>query len=145
MIDSRSLAFQVNEILSKYIFIHDEIFKFSIRKIIPIPGIFKKIDYLTHCNNLDVISKKLDAIEKEITNTQKNIADKTDQLFLVALDNYASSLNKTIKKLYSISYSLYKKSEGEDYSASKYNNDMNIYNQYVEQYRIIGSKLNSLL
>ena len=37
--------YQVYSILNRYIVIHDAIFKFSLRKAIPIPGVFKAIDY----------------------------------------------------------------------------------------------------
>lgn len=140
-----SLAVQVNEVLTKYILIHDDIFKFSIRKLIPIPGIFKKIDYKSHCMNLEILSEELNMIENEIKKIQSNNSDKTKDLLISTLCKYAASLNQTMKKLYSISHSLYKKTEGETYSASDYQQEMAIYNQYVEKYRNIGLELNSLL
>ena len=66
MTEPIALAVQVNEILSKYIFIHDDIFKLSIRKLIPIPGIFKKIDFKTHYKNLGKLSKELIKINFKI-------------------------------------------------------------------------------
>ena len=145
MTEPIALAVQVNEILSKYIFIHDDIFKLSIRKLIPIPGIFKKIDFKTHYKNLGTLSEELSKIENEIGKTQNNSSEKPNTLFVSTLGKYAASLNKTIKKLYSISHSMYKKSEGEIYSVHEYNQEMDIYNQYIEQYRNIGLELNSLL
>ena len=47
------LAANVNDILSRYILIHDQIIKFSIRKLIPIPGLFKAIPFCTHENDGD--------------------------------------------------------------------------------------------
>ena len=49
------LAANVNDILSRYILIHDQIIKFSIRKLIPIPGLFKAIPFCTHENDLDAL------------------------------------------------------------------------------------------
>ena len=46
-----TLAANVNDILSRYILIHDQIIKFSIRKLIPIPGLFKAIPFCTHEND----------------------------------------------------------------------------------------------
>ena len=46
------LATNVNEILSRYIVIHDHIMKFSVRKILPVPGLFKSIPYCTYEGDL---------------------------------------------------------------------------------------------
>lgn len=54
-----SLAYQVNDILSRYVVIHDAIFKSSIRKILPIPGLFKAIDYGSHYHELDDLHSDL--------------------------------------------------------------------------------------
>ena len=54
------LAANVNDILSRYILIHDQIIKFSIRKLIPIPGLFKAIPFCTHENDLDALLGFLD-------------------------------------------------------------------------------------
>ena len=56
-----TLAANVNDILSRYILIHDQIIKFSIRKLIPIPGLFKAIPFCTHENDLDALLGELAA------------------------------------------------------------------------------------
>lgn len=145
MSDPHSLAVQVNEILSKYILVHDDIFKFSVRKLIPIPGIFKEIDYLKHYKSLEMLSEELNRIERELANTQENITTNSSSLFIIVLSKYSASLNTTLKKLLSISHFLCKKSEGEEYLAREYQQDMNIYNQNIEEYKGIGLELNSLL
>jgi hypothetical protein len=57
-----SEIYQVNSILDRYIVIHDAIFKFSLRKAIPIPGVFKPIDYWQHLRVLDALVSELQEI-----------------------------------------------------------------------------------
>ena len=57
------LATNVNEILSRYIVIHDHIIKFSIWKILPIPGLFKSIPYCTYVDELATLLVDLSAVD----------------------------------------------------------------------------------
>ena len=43
---------RANAILREYVAIHDAIFKFSWRKTLPIPGIFKATDFGAHFRDL---------------------------------------------------------------------------------------------
>lgn len=43
-------------ILERYKTIHDQIFKFSWRKVIPISGLFKPIDYGLHLSDLTFLN-----------------------------------------------------------------------------------------
>ena len=43
---------RANAILREYVAIHDAIFKFSWRKAIPIPGLFKATDFVAHFRDL---------------------------------------------------------------------------------------------
>ena len=47
------LSWNTNDLLSQYVAIHDDVFKTSIRHIIPIPGIFKAIDFGEHLKKIE--------------------------------------------------------------------------------------------
>ena len=47
----------VDNLLSKYLRIHNDIFKFSLRKSIPIRGIFKATDYANHFEELSSLAE----------------------------------------------------------------------------------------
>lgn len=147
MNEIKSLAFQVDEILSNYIFIHDDILKFSIRKLIPIPGIFKRIDYGSHKDMLATLQNELAKIKNRISviSASSNLTQ-SESIFIEALDNYVIAIVDTISRLRLISEGLYRKSEGtHDYSINQYNPDMKSYNESVEHYMSLGNQLNSLL
>ena len=50
---------RTNAILGKYAAIHDAIFKFSWRRTLPIPGIFKATDFGAHFKDLNRLASKL--------------------------------------------------------------------------------------
>ena len=50
---------RTNAILDEYVAIHDAIFKFSWRKALPIPGLFKATDFGAHVRDLDRLASKL--------------------------------------------------------------------------------------
>ena len=67
--DALSVAVVANGLLAEYVRIHDDIFARSfwrsIRRIIPIPGIFEAIPYATHANSLAVLRNELRLLRGE--------------------------------------------------------------------------------
>ena len=57
------ISLTVNNLLLQYIKIHNNIFKFSLRRIIPIPFIFKAIDFETHGRETENILSQLEEIK----------------------------------------------------------------------------------
>jgi len=146
MNDIESLTLKINEILGRYVSIHDDIFKFSIRKLIPIPGIFKSINYHSHKTNLETLLTELSELNSflEENNTHPNLVA-SDKEFLSVLHEYSIALLDTINRLYLIAEALCRKSEGsQDYSYDQYNSELAAYNLSVEQYTSLGERLNAL-
>jgi len=141
-----SLAYQVNDILSRYIVVHDAIFKFSIRKLLPISGLFKAIDYGSHHHELDDLHSDLADILVAIAEVQTSQpASSSREAFLVTLAEYADALSDPIAKLRDMCSHLYRKSQGAtDYSWGAYRRDVKAYEASVQHYMASGEHLNSL-
>ncbi len=134
--NEKELSKEINRILNGYVFVHDEIFKFSLRKIIPLPGIFKPINYESHYKKLDFLQNKLSQIIKDIP-------ENTD--FFRLLKEYAESLLNTILWLQNICEKFSNRLSGvKNYPKSEYDKDMQTYNHSVNAYRNLGIRLNKL-
>lgn len=144
MVTNRETAIQVNLLLTAYIVIHDDIFATSIRKIIPIPGIFKKIDYCQHRVSLAQISSELQVCEAEAVNGC--LDGGAGSRLASALAQYTRALNATVTHLQRMTDVLCRKAQGENgYSMDAYNSDCDRYNQLVQQYIKLGDSLNEIV
>lgn len=130
--------YQVHAILERYVAIHDRIFKFSFRKAIPIPGLFKAIDYGEHLRELDSLASKLE----QLANSTSNRAE-----IPTIYQQYVTALLKTIQFLRDMCRRLYVKSQGEleNYSMAQYKSDVTAYEGLVSKYRELGLALNQYL
>ena len=61
---------RANAILREYVAIHDAIFKFSWRKTLPIPGIFKATDFGAHFRDLGRLASELAALSSALKESQ---------------------------------------------------------------------------
>jgi hypothetical protein len=141
------LAHAVNNILSQYIEIHDDIFKISLRKVIPIPGIFKSIDFSSH-------HKKLIELHSDIWKIHGSVLDlitdsklpTPETQFLEILEVYIMALTETIDKLAKICNKLNLKANRLlVYDKNEYQYDVDEYNISVQNYLSIGNSLNNIL
>lgn len=146
MKSAKELSTEVNGILGRYIEIHDDIFKFSLRKLIPIPGIFSAIDYLSHQLALEVLLNELGKIQSKLMELAKEPQQKDlETEFVDVLNRYLVSLHETIMKLFEICAASHKKSEGcAGYGSQEYQRDMALYNKAVKEYIELGDELNVL-
>ena len=133
-----SEIYKVHEILNRYIAVHDKIFKFSLRKVVPIPGLFKSIDYGQHFGELGSL---VSALER-VVNSTSNRADVPG-----VFQRYASALIKAMQSLRDMCKQLHDKSQGDlqSYTAHQYKSDVAIYDKLVEEYRSLGSTLNEYI
>jgi len=137
-------AVRVNSLLTAYIAVHDDIFRASLRKVIPVPGIFKATDYCKHRLTLAEISSQLRICESQ-ADTGSSGTDR-DPKFASTLAHYIRSLDAAVTQLQRITDSLCRKAKGEHgHSIGAYNQDCDQYNQLVEQYKNVGETLNSLV
>ncbi|OGP08206.1 MAG: hypothetical protein A3G39_06615 [Deltaproteobacteria bacterium RIFCSPLOWO2_12_FULL_43_16] len=82
--------YEVHGILERYIVIHDAIFKFSWRKAIPIPCLFKPINYGQHVANIDSFISTLDKLSVSL-GTKAGVPDVFNQHILSLLDTMCTS------------------------------------------------------
>jgi len=132
---STNTALAIHEILKQYIVVQDRIFRFSLRKIIPIPGIFKAIDYGKH-------HKELDSLRERLENLLERLQESDDFTSLVR--QYGEAVLETILVLRKMCEQLFRKSQGDlgSYSKKQYNQDLATYEACVNRYRALGLRLN---
>ena len=138
------LAITVNDILTSYIEVHNDVFKVSGRRIVPIPGYFEAINFKQHVETLENLCAKLGQIDQDITRWIGNgVKNPEARDFLIALRSYSKALSDAIKKFESISRQLYKKSQDPDsYVWKSYSKDLEKYEKAIERYRLLGQSLN---
>jgi hypothetical protein len=133
-----AISLEVHEILNTYTKIHKDIFKPSLRRIIPIPKLYKPIDYDGHSENLGDLAKKLGKIIPEIP-------DRTE--YDNTLKEYGEALLKTILLLRDICSKLYKGSQWKNlvpYPTSQYKADLKKYQSNFDRLMQLGRRLNEL-
>ena len=142
-----TLAIDVNAILSRYIVIHNQMTKFSVRRLLPIPGLFKAIPYCTHEHDLAALRGDLAVVCDRISEHQSRLpeAAPTEGEFIEVLDQYATALIDTVSQLHNISSELCLKSRSEaHYPYRRYRADIDSYQESVKHYVRIGQRLNIL-
>ena len=140
----KSIAVEVNDLLDKYITIHDAVFKFSWRKIIPLPFIFKAIDFNSLHIQAKQILSELEACNQRIDTLIENTTQK-ERRFARCLSEYCMALIETVSLLKEILYQLYLKGESSNkYSLSEYNKQCALYKDAISNYTSMGNQLNEL-
>jgi hypothetical protein len=126
---------RANAILGEYVAIHDAIFKFSWRKTLPIPGLFKSTDFGAHFRDLDRLASKLAAI---------SAASKTESESLEGSRQYTAALLETIQALREICRRFYEKSQGDlsKYPMAEYNANLKTYEGLMNKCQELGVTLN---
>lgn len=129
---------RTNAILGEYVTIHDAIFKFSWRKALPIPGLFKTTDFGAHFRDLDRLASKLAAISATL---------KAESRALEGSHQYAAAVLEAIHALRDICRRFYEKSQGDlsKYPMSEYNADLKSYEGLVNKCQELGIALNQRL
>ncbi len=59
-------AAEIGNLLHRYIDVHNRIFKTSLRHIIPIPGVFKPINYQQCFESLRFIEQEVESVLRDI-------------------------------------------------------------------------------
>lgn len=125
---------RANAIHGKYVAIHDAIFKFSWRKTLPIPGLFKAIDYGAHSNDLGRLASKLTAISSAL---------KAESGSLEAYQ-YTAALLEAVQALREICRRYHEKSQGNvsKYPMAEYNANLKTYEGLMNKCQALGVALN---
>lgn len=138
------IALKINNLLSEYIIIHDEVFKFSWRKIIPLPFIFKAINFHDLHEKADKVLNNLEQCNDDLSRILSEVSDKESR-FAHFLSEYCLVLTNTVSLLKEMLYQLYLKSENSgDYNLSKHNSLSKEYDEAVRKYYSMGNRLNEL-
>jgi hypothetical protein len=129
---------RANAILRKYVAIHDAIFKFSWRRTVPIPGIFKATDFRAHFKDLDRLASKLAAISSAL---------KAESGSLESSHQYTAALLEAVQALREICRRLHEKSQGDlgKYPMAEYNADLKTYECLMNRCQELGVALNQRL
>lgn len=140
------LSWDVNDLLSQYVAIHDDVFKTSIRHIIPIPGIFKAIDFGVHLARVENIIPELENCDNKIKALAGNFEGQ-EREYLDLLSRYANALIETVSRLKIVLGALYAKSQSfvnSNYEWKNYKDDLANYEKSVQGYLVVGGRLNEL-
>ena len=135
MQDLPSELIQVNAAFHEYAAIHDAIFKFSWRRALPIPGLFKPIDFGSHFQDLNRLASKLAEISSAL---------QEDPGAFEGPHQYAASLLETVQALREICRRFHEKSQGHfgKYPMAEYNADLKTYEGLVNRCQELGVALN---
>ena len=126
---------RANAILHKYVAIHDAIFKFSWRKALPIPGLFKPTDFGAHFKSLGRLASELAAISSAL---------KAESGSLEGSHQYTVALLEAVHALREICGRFYEKSQGDlsKYPMAEYNADLKTYEGLMNKCQELGIALN---
>lgn len=141
-----NLSWDINDLLSQYIEIHNNIFKTSIRQRIPIPGIFKAINFSAHLEKIEEIMPEMESLNSKIKLLAINSMSQEKE-YLNLLSRYTDALIKTAGYLKIVISALYDKSKSSinsSYNWKNYKKDLAIYEQSIKNYMTIGGQLNNL-
>jgi hypothetical protein len=129
---------RVNSILGEYAAIHDAIFKFSWRRTVPIPGIFKATDFGAHYKDLNRLGSKL-------AGTLSALQEESG--LLEGSHQYATALLEAIQALRDMCKRLHEKSQGDigRYPMAEYNADLKTYEGLMNRCQELGVALNQRL
>jgi phage-related minor tail protein len=135
---------KINNLLNEYIVIHDEVFKFSWRKIIPLPFIFKAINFHNLQQKAEEILNELEQCNNDLNKILSKVSDKESRCAHF-LSEYCLALTNTVSLLNNMLHQLYLKSENSgDYNLSKHNSLSKEYDEAVQKYYGMGNRLNEL-
>ena len=126
---------RANAILREYVAIHDAIFKFSWRKTLPIPGIFKATDFGARFRDLGRLASELAALSSAL---------KAESGSLEGSHQYAAAVLESVQALREICGRFYEKSQGDlsKYPMAEYNANLKTYEGLMNKCQELGVALN---
>lgn len=123
---------QAHILLGHYVRLHDQVFNTKPFRSLPIPGLFKKIDFKT-------ISLDAGILWRNLTNLRESLVGIPNTYTLA---EYLDALRDAVKQLGSLTSKLAAKAEGKDYDLSAYNSDLESYEESRARYVELGAALN---
>jgi len=142
--ETAAVARKVNDLIKEYVKIEEDIFKPSFRKSVPIPGIFKPVDYLSHIKRLQEMEAELEEAKHSIRSLKPENETREGQ-FLITLRAYSSAFIDAMTELKRICGRLDERSRRGAYSNKEYKEDARGLRDLEMKYFEIGKKLNGQL
>lgn len=140
----KAIAIGINDLLKGYVEIHNAVFRFSWRRMIPLPFIFEAIDFDDLRSRAKHILSELETCNQRIDSLIGETAQKESR-FAHFLSEYCMALIETVCLLKKILYQLCLRSENSnEYRLSEYNSQCNLYKEAVNKYTTMGGRLNEL-
>ncbi len=126
--------------LNRHVAVHNEIFRFSIRNIVPLPFLFKKIDFAYLWSECEEIYHELGRFIAEV---EENVLIlEREKIFT----EYLKALQISSMSLSTITNKLSKKSNNiASYNKAEYDKDLGSYQRTRTSYSNLGSALNEHL
>lgn len=131
----------VRRILYAYIAIHDDIFGGgrlgALRRLVPIPGFFRAIDFDMHTQDLRVLAAELEELQTAVG------SERASMQLAGPLSRYCFALLVTVTQLQSMCVRLAGRGENPaTYSKCEYRRDLAEYKRSVAEYRSLGDDVN---
>jgi hypothetical protein len=125
----------IHDALLRYVAVHNAIFKFSWRKMLPVPGLFKPIAYGQHESELSSIAAILAENEHRLRERME-----VPSIFF----DYTSALLQAVEALQNICVKLYGESQGAvgSYRYGRYRGDVAKYHSLSKRYQTLGAQIN---
>ena len=140
-VDRQEILGRVGTLLRDFIAIHDDVLRPSFRRVIPIPGVFKRVDYGAHAEVLSNVSDGLSDIGSELRAGAGRVAGAGWS----AIRSYCVALHDAVSRLGGICKRLEMKALGRGtYAAAEYKSDLAEYLSAVDRYRQLGRSMNEL-
>ena len=137
----RAASFDIGTVLKSYIAIHNDFFRVSLRRILPLPVLFQGIDFDDYFRRLFYLDETLAGIVRQFPDQSEEAPE-----LLVVIKRYCEALRAAMSALREICRALMEKAEHQKaYAWTAYQRDLRHYNAAVSRYREVGSKLNVLL
>jgi hypothetical protein len=125
----------VMDLLKRYISIHNEVFNMRWWRNIPIPGIFKPLEFPRLRDELGLIVTQLACV----------LVSPVDERMPSVFGDYVDALLRTVDALQDICSRLAVKMDGVPYPWKEYHSDVQSYKALVNEYRELGTLLNQQL
>ncbi len=139
------ICFEVGLLLDEYIKVHDYLLGTSVRRILPIPSIFKPIDFQKSKDKLLLIIQRLDFNKEQVESIPSETLTGSEREAKKILIEYVDKLSSAIMQLVDVCTLLLSQAAGISVSFKNYKEEMAKYDKLVHDYAEAGTKLNSFM
>ncbi|GGF76695.1 hypothetical protein GCM10010912_22260 [Paenibacillus albidus] len=137
------IARNLNDSLTDYTTIHDGIFKKTLRKTVPIPFLFKAINFQELEQKLQTVHNDLSRYKTQVNDIRQSGSEDINKCNIFI--EYVDKLIYAVQLLQGITRNLFLKSQGDNtYKLSEHTELVKRYETAVDAYYSLGDKMNSV-